>query len=83
MNKIYREVTFNFMKVLNKAGFRTNARSFISMRSVDKIISLLFEVIFDKLERDGKVNNKNFCIIKKIKCKNDKYYFEFIDNRKK
>lgn len=53
MNKIYREVTFNFMKALNKAGFRTNARSFISMRSVDKIISLLFEVIFDKLEQDG------------------------------
>ena len=83
MNKIYREVTLNFMKVLNKAGFRTNARSFLSMQSVDKIISLLFEVIFDKLERDGKVNIRGFCIIKKIKCRNGKHYFEFIDNRKK
>lgn len=71
------------MKVLNKAGFRTNARSFISMRSVDKIISLLFEVIFDKLERDGKANIRGFCIIKKIKCRDGKYYFEFIDKRKK
>jgi hypothetical protein len=53
------------------------------MRKTEKIISLLFAIIFDKLERDGKVNIKNFCIIKKIKCKNGKYYFEFIDNRKK
>lgn len=71
------------MKALNKAGFRTNARSFISMRSVDKIISLLFEIIFDKLERDGKANIRGFCIIKKIKCKEGKHYFEFIDKRKK
>lgn len=60
MNKIYREVTFNFMKALNKAGFRTNARSFISMRSVDKIISLLFEVIFDKLEKRRKSQYQEF-----------------------
>lgn len=83
MSKIYKEITFNFTKALNKLELRTSARSFISMRKAEKIISLLFEVIFDKLEKDGKVNIKNFCIIKKIKCKNDKYYFEFIDNRKK
>lgn len=70
------------MKVLNKAGFRTNARSFVSMRSVDKIISLLFEVIFDKLEQDGKVNIRGFCIIKKIKCRDGKYYFEIYRQQK-
>lgn len=48
------------MKALNKAGFRTNARSFISMRSVDKIISLLFEVIFDKLEKRRKGQYQEF-----------------------
>jgi nucleoid DNA-binding protein len=83
MSKIYREVTFNFTKALNKMELRSNSRSFISMRCAEKIISLLFEIIFDKLERDGKVNIKGFCIIKKIKCRNGKYYFEFIDNRKK
>lgn len=83
MNKVYKEITFNFTKALNKLELRTNVRSFISMRKAEKVISLLFEIIFDKLERDGKVNIKGFCIIKKIKCRGGKHYFEFIDNRKK
>lgn len=83
MNKIYKEITFNFTKALNKLELRTNVRSFISMRKAEEVISLLFEIIFDKLERDGKVNIRGFCIIKKIKCKGGKYYFEFIDKRKK
>jgi nucleoid DNA-binding protein len=83
MNKIYKEIAFNFTKALNKLELRTSARSFISMRKTEKVISLLFEIIFDKLERDGKVNIRGFCIIKKIKCRDGKYYFEFIDNRKK
>lgn len=36
-----------------------------------------------EMVRDGKVNIRGFCIIKKIKCKEGKHYFEFIDNRKK
>ncbi len=83
MSKIYKEITFNFTKALNKLELRTSVRSFISIRKAEKVISLLFEIIFDKLERDGKVNIRGFCIIKKIKCKEGKHYFEFIDNRKK
>ena len=83
MSKIYKEITFNFTKALNKLELRTSARSFISMCKTEKIISLLFEIIFEKLERDGSANIRGFCIVKKIKCRDGKYYFEFIDKRKK
>lgn len=54
MSKIYKEIAFNFTKALNKLELRTNVRSFISMRKAEKVIFLLFEIMFDKLERDGK-----------------------------
>lgn len=83
MNKVYREIAFEFAKLLNKLGYKSSSRDFISIVKADEIISLLFKAIFDKIDRDGKAIIKDYCIIRKIECKNGKYYLEIEDKRKK